>query len=131
MVEHKRRDNRPLTEFTGYLRPRRRYYQYLAFALLLALIFMVILALIQHNPTRELTSTTINSTPMVSPSAIASASLPIMLPALPSETEPSVTASPSDATSMLAAGDLAGLIIPVAGVRPSELHDTFNEARAA
>ncbi len=31
---------------------------------------------------------------------------------------------------MLAARDLAGLIIPVAGVRASELRDTFNEARA-
>ncbi len=79
MPGQRRRDNEPLAEFTGYLRPRRRYYLYITSVLLLALMFIVLMALVQNKPAHELTNTTIGPTPAASPSATALAS-PSALP---------------------------------------------------
>ncbi len=74
-------------------------------------------------------------TPFASPSATAGAS---PTPGSPSPTEtaappveePTASPPPPDATPPPAAGDMVKLIIPVAGVRASDLRDTFNEARS-
>ena len=130
MAGQRGHDNKPLAAINGYLPRRRSSYLYLSFMLLVVLMLSTLMAPVRNKQTDKLPHAALSPTPMASPSIIASASPTATLLTPPPAAEPSVIIPPTDAISMLAARDLAGLIIPVAGVRASELRDTFSEARA-
>ncbi len=82
MARQRGRDNKPLAEINGDLRPRRHYFLYIILVLLLALI--VLTALVRSKRASDLTHATFSPTPMASPFATALASPRATLPAPPS-----------------------------------------------
>jgi murein DD-endopeptidase MepM/ murein hydrolase activator NlpD len=113
---------------------RARIRLLIAIVLVLSVIVALVWALSKRSQTEQVAIVTLPSaatSPSIAPVAEPTLAVPSPLPSVESpvtENTPQTTSTPEPSTA--APSESASLLIPVAGVRPSELRDTFKESRS-
>ncbi len=86
------------------------------------------------NPTADASAGTVAAAPTpdaVATQALAATAAPPARPAAARTAAPTPPPAAAPATPLPAAASPSGLIVPVSGVRPDQLHDTFGDARGS